>query len=264
MNRWLTILLFFCCVSFSMAQERFIPSRPPNDAAKYEGPIYGIKGGGSFSWLQYTNPQLRRMEPDFVVKKAMGIFYEIPVYTTYTVAIEAYYQERGGSFSYRFANQYNEQYRLDATYLSLRIPVYYYLPITDRLKPYVFLAGEAGVPFKGNISLSHSGNYPSEIPQNQSTAINSYNINLIHAGVVGGIGMRWNIPLSVITLVVKVDAAFNYGLTDTFSKQELSGASTSTNIHAYSIHGHRYLRGIELNLGLGFFFNKYDSCSTFQ
>lgn len=263
MGRWLTIVLLFCCVSFSMAQSRFIPSMPPNDAAKFEGPVYGLKGGLNFPWLSYTNPQLSQFSPDFLLKKTISAFYEVPFYGNTTIAAELTYQERGGSFTYRYNNQFNEIYKMDASYLSLRIPFCCYFPVTDRVKPYVYLAGDVGFPFKGTISLTHP-NATYETPSNQTVGINPYNINLLYVGAVGGAGVRWNIPLSLITLVVKAEAAMNLGLTDTFSKYEHLGVSNPTNVQAYSIHGHRYTRGLELNVGIGFYFNKYNACSTFQ
>lgn len=265
MGRWLTIVLLFCCVTLSVAQKRFIPSMPPNDAAKFEGPVYGMKGGVNFPWLSFTNPQLGQLSPDFLKKKTFSAFYEVPLYGNTTIAAELTFQQRGGSFTYRYSNLFDEKYSMDVTYLSMRIPFCCYFPITDRVKPYLYLAGDVGFPIMGNISLTHpNSNYPAGIPQNQTIDINPYNINILYAGAVGGAGVRWNIPLSLITLVLKAEVAMNVGLTDTFSKYEHLSSSHPTNLQSYSIQGHRYTRGIELNVGIGFYFNKYNACSTFQ
>ena len=47
-------LLLVLSVSL-MAQQRFKPTRPRNDAALYERPILGVRGGVSLPWLLHPN-----------------------------------------------------------------------------------------------------------------------------------------------------------------------------------------------------------------
>ena len=256
------VLLLLCMSAISlMAQERFYPSRPRNDAALYEGPVVGVKLGCNFPRLYYTNPYLSEMSHGFMIKKSFGVFLEIPFLRPCTVAPELNYQGRGGSFSYRF-NAFTLQndtltiqhtYALEANYISFRVPVNFYFPITERVKPYLFVGPDFSMVINGNITA----------PQ-QSDTLNYSTIKYPYFGALGGAGIRVNIPLSIITIVVKADAALNWGFTDTFSKYEQNGMASSSNVSAYQLQGKRYSRGLEVHLSIGFYFNKYDACSTFQ
>ena len=257
----IVLLLLFMSAITMMAQERFYPSRPRNDAALYEGPVVGVKLGGNLSRLYYTHPFLSDMPHGFMINKSFGIFLEIPFLRPCTVAPELNYQGRGGSFSYRF-NAFTLQndtltiqhtYSLQANYISFRVPVNFYFPINDRVKPYLFVGPDFGMVVNGEVSS----------PQ-QANSLNYSNIKYPYFGALGGAGIRVNIPLSIITMVVKADAALNWGLTDTFSTYEQNGLASPSNVGAYQLQGKRYSRGLEVHLSIGFYFNKYDACSTFQ
>ena len=140
------------------------------------------------------------------------------------------------------------------------MPVCLYLPLSQGVQPYLFLAPDVGCVVGGDISLTHpNGGLP-----DQSVDINYSNINYAYFGGLGGLGIRFNIPLSRVTIVVKLDVAVNYGLTDTYSKFEHSGTAHAVNgINNYYIDGKRYSRGLECHLSLGFFINKFDACGWF-
>ena len=240
----------------SLAQRHFYPNMPPDDAARYEGPVYGVKGGVNLPRLYYTSTALSDLPHELLLTPSAGFFLELPLSRMVTIAPELHYQQRGGATSYQFNGQ-QESYRFIAHYVTLRVPFYCYAPVSDRWKPYLFLAPEAGSPIFGKIQLKRpSGDV--------ETDINNANINRIYLGALGGIGMRINIPFSTITMVLKIETALNWGLIDTYSPSEHAGTAHPVNIQAYSIEGHRWSRGLECHLGLGFFINKYNACSTFQ
>lgn len=262
MIRRLVIGWLLLALSVSMmAQKGFVPSRPQSDAALYERPIIGVRGGGILPWLSFGDDRLSSMPRDLIVRPSLAAFIEFPLHRIVTMAPELGYQKRGGSSTYWYANLHNETYEIKANTVTLRLPVVLYYPVSDRWKPYLFVGPDLAVALGGTISLSH----PEGSPLNSySMEITNYNYRRASVSAVGGMGVRYNIPLARITLVVKADAAINWGLTDTYSKQEHAGQSNPLNVSSYHLKGGRHLRGLEFHLGLGFFFNKPDGCGGFR
>lgn len=257
-GRWIIVLIMVFGFGSLKAQEHFYPSHFRNDAALYEGPVYGVKAGINFPRLYYTNSYLNDLQRNNIISPSASIFWEQPFLIPCTFAFELNYQERGGSFTYSKSGV-AETYQLQAQYVSLRVPVSFYLHLSDYVKPYVFVAPDAGCVIGGDISLIH----PSGM-NDLSVDINPSNINYGYFGALGGLGIRFNIPFSNITLVLKADVAVNYGLTDTFSKHEHSGTAHPINgVNSYCIDGKRFSRGLECHLSLGFFINQYDACGWF-
>lgn len=253
MKHWIICLfLLFSCAMPLMAQDHFYPSRPKDDAARYEGPVYGIKGGINLPRLYYTSPALSYLPHELLLKPSGSCFVELPLSRTFTIAPELNYQQRGGATSFNFNG--SKEYSLIAHYFSVRVPFYCYAPVSDRFKPYLLLGPEVGMPAFGKIKITG----------HNEIDINSSNINRLYLGAMGGAGFRVNMPLRNITLVLKLETAINWGLLDTYSPAEKAGTATPVNIQAYTIDGHRWSRGLECHLGLGFFFNKYNACGSFQ
>jgi hypothetical protein len=218
-----------------------------------------MKAGVILPWLHYTNSYLDALDRKVMVTPSASLFWEMPFLIPCTFAFELNYQQRGGSVTYKREGVV-ENYRLQAQYVSLRVPLFFYFPISDRVKPYLFVAPDVGCAFAGDISLTH----PKGV-SDQSVGINPSNLNYAYFGALGGLGIRFNIPLSVITIVVKADAALNFGFSDTFSRLEHTGEAHPVNgVNSYYINGRRYFRGLEFHLSLGFFKNKYDACGTIQ
>lgn len=248
------LLLLLAAVDLT-AQGHFYPDHPNNDAARYEGPVYGIKGGIVASRFYYTSEALSGLSHELLLKPSAGCFVELPLSRSFTIAVELDYQQRGDSIAYLF-NGKQEQYRLMAHYVTARAPLSCYFPVSDRFKPYVFLSVEVGTPVAGEIVLK-SPYHPAKTP------ISSANINKLYAGALGGAGLRFNIPLSKTVLVLKLDAAVNLGLLDTYSASERAGMANPLNIQAYTIKGQRLMRCLEGHLSIGFYINKPDACGWF-
>ncbi|MBO4328652.1 MAG: PorT family protein [Bacteroidales bacterium] len=262
MTRRLVLIGLLALLSITlMAQRRFLPSRPASDALLYERPVFGVKGGVTLPWLSFTDPRLAGLPHDVMPQRSLGVFVEFPLHRVVTLAPELCWQTRGGSTTYRYAQRYWETYSIQADYLALRVPVMLYYPVTDQLKPYLFAGPDLGYAFQGVIQLSHDEGSP--LPS-YTDIISSYNFRRASLGAVAGAGIRYNLPLTLITLVFKADAALYMGLTDSYSKRELNEQSSPLNVSAYHLNGRRLLRGLEFHLGVGFFINKPDGCGGFR
>lgn len=244
----------------SFAQKHFFPSTTGIRPKVSKGVVYGVKVGANSTWLYYTNPHLSVLPHDLMIGPMASVFVEVPFLYVFSIAPELNVQQRGGATSYIYEENYHVEYKLKAMYASVRIPLLLYVPISDYFKPYVFGATEVGRAFGGSISLSQPG---LEIPE-VSLPISASNMNEWCWGPIIGAGVRVNIPLPHFTLVMKLDGAYNLGLSDSFSTQEHDETAVSTNIHAYNHQGARYLRGIELNIGIGFAPVKRSICDQFN
>lgn len=256
----LALLLAMTCNPL-VAQGTFYPSRSHDTQKTHKkGIVYGIKGGVNFPRLYYTNRYVSDLPHDFMYGFTAGTFVEFPFIDELTIAAEIIYQQRGGGTSYIYEENYDVSYMLKANYVSLRVPFSYYFPISKTVKPYLFLAPEFGYALNGNISLTQPG---LDIPSSY-VDLNNSNINRYYFGVLGGPGIRFDFPFGGFTLVLKTDAAINYGFLDTFSPSEHQETATPTNVHAYNHQGKRFSTGLEINLGIGFIFHKRDdACKSF-
>lgn len=249
-------LLLLCAWSLS-AQK---PFRPTVRKAKVsDGIVYGIKIGANSSRLYYTNPHLSVLPHDLMIGPSGSVFVEIPFLKLFSVAPEVNIQQKGGATSYVYEENYHVEYKLKATCVSVRLPLLVYIPISKYIKPYVFGAAEISKVVGGSISLSQPG---LEIPSVTLPILES-DMRDWNWGPMVGAGLRVNLPLPHLTLVLKLEAAYNSGMTDTFSSQEHDETAIPTNVHAYNHQGARFIKGLELNLGVGFTPAKKSVCDQF-
>ena len=220
----------------------------------------GLKCGINIPRLYYTNEHLQDLPHNFIISPSVGAFIEVPFSTVLSVAPELNYQQRGGATSYLYEQYYHVSYQLNAHYISVRFPLNCYAPIHPSFRPYLFMGPDMGYVIAGRISLSQPG---LEIPGSE-VVINNSNVNRVYIGALCGAGLRFNVELPQITLVIKTDAALNWGLIDTFSKADHDDTATPTNINAYYIHDKRLSRGLEIHLSVGYVPNKKDDiCDHF-
>lgn len=259
-RRFFIMFLFLFYVCSSSAQSSFFPSAKGMKPKVSKGTVYGVKIGANSTRLYYTNPHLSVLPHDLMIGPTASIFIEVPFLYVFSIAPELNVQQKGGATSYIYEQNYHVEYKLKAMYASARLPILLYVPISDYFKPYVFGAAEIGKAIGGSISLSQPG---LDIPE-VSLPISASNMNEWCWGPIIGAGIRVNIPLPHFTLVMKLDAAYSWGMSDTFSIQEHNETAIPTNIHAYNHQGSRFLRGLELNFGIGFAPAKRSVCDQFN
>ena len=259
-RRFYIMLLFLFYVWSSFAQTSFFPSANGMKPKVSKGAVYGVKMGANSTRIYYTNPHLSVLPHDLMIGPTASVFIEVPFLYVFSIAPELNVQQKGGATSYIYEQNYQVEYKLKAMYASVRLPLLLYVPISDYFKPYVFGAAEIGKAIGGSISLSQPG---LDIPE-VSLPISASNINEWYWGPIIGAGIRVNIPLPHFTFVMKLDAAYSWGMSDTFSIQEHNETATPTNIHAYNHQGARFIRGLELNIGIGFAPAKRSVCDQFN
>lgn len=256
-RRFFITLFFLSCVWNSYAQRSFFPT---TNTKINDGVVFGVKIGANNTRLYYTNPYLSGLPHDLMIGPTASVFVEVPFFHVFSIAPELNVQQKGGATSYIYEQDYHVEYKLSAVCASARLPLLLYVPVSKYFKPYVFGAAEIGRVVGGSVSLSQPG---LEVPS-VSLPILASNMNVWNWGPVVGTGFRANLPLPHLTLVVKIEAAYSWGLSDTFSSQEHEETAIPTNINAYNHQGARYLKGIEFNVGIGFIPAKRSVCDQFN
>ena len=77
---------------------------------------------------------------------------------------------------------------------------------------------------------------------------------------------RFNFNFNKFSMLMKIEAAYNYGIMDTFSKMEHDGTTPPVNVNAYNTTGKRLTRGLEccISIGIPLKFAEKDACSNFK
>lgn len=247
--------------NLSAQTKEFYPSLALTEAKISDGILFGLKGGINFPRLYYTNAHLSNLPHDLMITPSAGAFIEFPLFKSFAVAPELNYQQRGGATSYVYEGKYDVSYKFEAEYVSMRIPFICYFPVSNMFRPYVFAAPDAGYVVGGKISLMQ----PGLNIEGSEIGLNNSNINRYYFGLLGGAGIRMNLLLQEFTLVIKADAAVNFGLLDTFSESEHNETASPTNVYAYNHQGMRNSRGLEVSISIGFIRIKGDDvCDHFN
>ena len=199
-------LLFLLCAWSSYAQKGFLPPSARIKPKVNNGVVYGVKVGTNSTWLYYTNPHLKVLPHDLMIGPTASVFIEVPFFDVFSFAPELNVQQKGGAISYIYEEDYHVEYKLKAMCASARLPLLIYVPVSKYFKPYIFGAAEIGRVVGGSISLSQPG---LEIPS-VSLPISASNMNMWYWAPIVGAGFRVNIPLPHVTLVLKLDAAYNW------------------------------------------------------
>lgn len=223
----------------------------------------GVKFGVNDCKMYYTDDKIGATH-NFSMRPAAGLYFEIPVARFFSISPEFMYIERGTKSTYTYGK--NEEitvdYQFKARYFDFRVPFQFYWLISNSFKPYAFVAPDFGYVLGGRITMDQP---KLEERPHLSCDVGSANISPYDLSLLMGVGFRFDIKMDKTAMYIKVEAAYNHGLMDTFSDKEKSDSPTSLNVNAYNVTGHRYNRGIEFMLSVGMpFYSKKGTCSYFE
>ncbi len=241
------LFLFLVCFSAAtvFAQKPVLPGHKNLD--RTDAVSIGLKGGICLPHFHYTDENVSDIPHDLLIRPAAGIFVEIPI-GNFSISPQVLYACNGSLSTYRYKNQYDVRYQALTSYVDVRLAAAYRLRLSKMFHPYLFVAPGMGVLlFNGSISLEQPG---LDIPE-VNVELSDANMNNMNAFVAGGIGMQANFCLARFSFYVKLDAGYNFGFVNTFSKKEIDEIAHPTNIHAYNNTGKRFTRGYELMLSIG-------------
>lgn len=206
----------------------------------------GLKGGIVLPHFYYTDPALKGLPYNILLRPAGGIFLEIPI-DNFVLNPQAMYYGMGMSSTYTYKNNYQVQYLVNSNYLDLRMSLCYRFRLSKTLFSYAFIAPGIGILLNGDLSLSQPG---LDIPSSnmEMTKANMYDIN---AFVSPGLGIQYYINMPRFSITFKIEAGYNFGIINTYSRQEKDETAIPTNVYAYNNTGKRYARGIEVLFSIG-------------
>ena len=221
----------------------------------------GVKGGLNVPKMWYFgNHALSQLDQKWNFTPTGGLFVEIPAGDVLIIAPEAMYVQRGTDMEYTHISGTQVHYTMNVSYVDLRVPFEFRLPVNQAFQPFVVAGAEAGMRLFGTIHIDRTAPALDE-----TIDVGDANMGLIHAGVFGGVGVRSRFNIGAMGMVVKLSASYHQGLLDTYSAMEKEGTAQSVNVNAYQITGSRLPRGIEATLGIAIPLERQadDACATF-
>ena len=144
-------------------------------------------------------------------------------------------------------------YSLKSRYVDIRVPVIYnFGEYSWRWRPYVYAAPVLGFSTGGDINLNYSdgtGYY-----EGYSMDLTDANMASVYFAASVGAGIKYGLDVRGSKCYVGLEANYEFGLTNTYSKKERDGEviiNSGALYPAYSIDGSRKFRGLELRLSVG-------------
>ena len=219
----------------------------------------GVKVGAADAVMELTDHNLENLSRSRVIRPVGGIYVELPVTRFFSVSPELMFMQRGMTMTYTWEG-YVTDYRLNSRSIDLRVPLQLYWVASNVFKPYVFVGPDLSYVIGGKISQEQPGGEMG----NKEIEIGEANMNKYDVSLMAGVGFRFDINMDKRYLYVKIEAAYNHGLLNTYSQREMDDAVQSVNVQAYNVTGKRYNRSFEVMISVGMpFYKKGETCSYF-
>lgn len=224
MSRRLLLPLFV----FTMAH--FLNAQTINDKIHV-----GVRGGADIFRADYS--RMKNRDPQFTANGVGGLFveFEFGDNRLFSIRPEVDFLSRGTRI-----NGDDLHYKLKARYTDFRLPLIFNLGNPEGIRPYIYVAPIVGFVRGGKISLEE--------------AAGSYNLKISDANMAssyfaGAVGLGLKIPIRLDEqkrIHFALEANYQRGFTDTYSKKEKEGEAIAVNRPAYYLRGNRKLSGFEV------------------
>ncbi|MBQ6083676.1 MAG: outer membrane beta-barrel protein [Bacteroidales bacterium] len=212
--------------------------------------VVGIKGGLTSYNMVFSNEQYNKLPGESVSNPGFGVFFEYPIayFPCLSVGAELMMIERGMRKTFDYRGYIKEIDEIDAKYFDLRIPVTYYFYDYHLINPYVFVAADMAFSYGGFISKTFpDGQLPDHsVDISKSDAV----IASLDISVLAGLGLRCKIRTTTYDFFVKIDGGYNFGLLNTFSKN--NGVPVDVYAYSFDKNDTRKNRGLEFMISFGF------------
>ncbi|MBE6232321.1 MAG: OmpA family protein [Bacteroidales bacterium] len=140
-------------------------------------------------------------------------------------------------------------YRLKSGYVDLRVPVMYtFLDESSLVRPYVFVAPVLGFSTGGTLSLQE---YTMSGYEHYAMKLSKANMASAYFAASVGAGAKFQFKIAKKTFYVGLEAGYEYGITDTYSKKERKGDIVSVNGTRAVVAGVRKFSGVEVRASFG-------------
>lgn len=288
----ISLLLAFCGTMQAQFRAPLKTKRNKNDRSNVVS--VGIKGGVTWPSMDFTDPNLsdlprvplydtlflfQQQQTDttgtarvsykdtllYSFKPIFGVFVDVPIGEHISIAPEIMYVKRGMHTGYYNRDSLYTDYSIRSRGIDLRVPLVFSFKLGSVVQPYVFAAPDFGLVLGGTIRQIMEAESSTTV-DTTTLAIDAGNMNLFHFSVLGGVGVRFNFNFNKFSMLMKVEAGYNYGVLDTFSKMEHDDLAAPVNVNAYNTTGKRLTRGLEccVSIGIPLKFAEKDACSNFK
>lgn len=226
---------------------------------KADRPIgVGLKVGANLPNYFYSSNDLDGLGRDSVLMNRIhpmfGVQVEIPVTEDLVFTPELVYATRGDKRQFKnVPSGQTLNYEAKVHYLDLRLPVSYVLPLRSPIQPFIFAGVDASMvmPYI-RLDSVHGINLSGTITQaSDEVEVNKSNMAPFDVSVFAGLGFRFTMNFGDFSLVAKLEADYNYGLLNTYSKQEIASQVAAANLGVGGTHyivNSRKNRGFEAYL----------------
>jgi outer membrane protein OmpA-like peptidoglycan-associated protein len=210
----------------------------------------GISGGFNFPKMVYSDPNLASYESSLLIGGELGVFSEIQLSKRFSIRPEVIIVDKG-----QFIDYTNLYYKFNPYYLDWRLPFQFNFGKPNGVRPYLMVAPAMGFVFGGTIYLEdETGSY--------GTDITDANISPIELSLSAGGGLKIPLKFGKVTLLAGLEVAYNMGITNTYSTQEMDGTANSLNLDYNSIDGSRKNRGLSTTVSLAIPFSNFKKKTT--
>lgn len=256
MKKFLLIFGLFCfCHMGSYAQ--MTQGKSANKAVSL-----GIKGGVNLPrMLYFQNTALSQLPQSLIITPTGGLFLDIPLSDAIHLSPEVVYVQRGTNMEYEHRTGSKVHYSISTSYVDLRIPFELAWEVRPYFQPFVTVGVEAGMCLFGQIHLDRT----EPIEFDQTLAVDSANMSMIHAGAFAGVGVRSKVSVGALDLLLKFNVSFHQSVLDSYSPFEKDETVHAINVNAYQITGYRLPQGLEVTLGVAIPLKPRlkDACASF-
>ena len=211
----------------------------------------GVSGGYHNNMMRFSGISKDSYhDRTFLHSGIFAVFAEYDVTSRFAIRPEFAYLNRGGKMTIeRVSSIKNGWYSLKSGYMDFRVPfIYKFDTKTSVWKPYVYASPVAGLSTGGNLQM-----YEQLYCGNENTydlELTKANMAAAYFAVAVGAGVRYPISVMGNTIYVGLEAGYEYGITDTYSKKERAGESVSLNSPSAVPAGTRKYSGMEMRLSV--------------
>lgn len=217
----------------------------------------GIKVGATLPEYRYDAKDLNTLGRNSIgmdtlwqkrVRLSAGVQVEIPMSENFLFTPELIYTSKGDRRVYRNKPSGSTlTYEAKVNYLDLRLPLTYVVPMKGKLKPYVFAGLDAAMVLPYIKMDSVEINLSGTLSQGTEIEVNKSSMAPFDVSAFGGLGLRFTFDFNRFLLVMKLEADYNFGLLNTYSKDEIATQVPAANL---GVGGTHYILGSRKNQGL--------------
>ena len=210
----------------------------------------GVSGGYHNNMMRFPGLSKESYhDRNFLHSGVFAVFAEYDINSQISVRPEFALLGRGGKIAMeRVASVYKGSYSLKSGYADFRVPVLYKFTTSSLWKPYVFAAPVVGFSRGGNLNMYeqlYCGN-----DHSYDIELTKANMAAAYFAIAAGAGVRYPIAFMGHDFYVGLETGYEYGITDTYSKMEKAGESTSLNSESGAPIGARKFSGMEIRLSV--------------